>query len=391
MVAVSYQTYLITHSTLMVGLIGLVQLGPLLLGSLLGGSIADALDRRRVVIGAQVALAATSAGLWLNTEMGHASIAVLLVCVAAAAGFQAVNNPARSAIIAGIVPPGDLASASALSGITQQAGLILGPALAGILISSAGLELLYLIDAVGFAAVLVAAFLLPKLGPVEGGTPFGVRSVTEGLQYARRSRFLIALIALDLSSMVFGMPKAVFPALALSVYHRGAGAVGLLFAAPGIGAMAASLFSGWVRHVRFRGRAVVFCMIAWGAAITLLGFIPVLAVGVVLLAIAGGADMVGTIFRSAIFQTTVPERLRGRLNGVFFGAAVAGNSLGATEAGVASAIGGSLFALWTGGVLALAGVAVALWRYPELRTTTGYDVIDYDEGDVQAVQEGESL
>src|ERR1700728_857026 len=352
-VAVSYQTYLITRSTLVVGLIGLVQLGPLLLGSLLGGSIADAVDRRRVVIVAQVALAGTSVGLLLNTVLGHATIAPLFVCVAAAAGFQAVNNPARAAIISGIVPKEDLASASALSGITQQAGLILGPALAGVLIPSAGLKVLYLIDAVGFGAVLITAFLLPRLGAVERVTPFGLRSVAEGLRYARRNRFLTSLIALDLSSMIFGMPKAVFPALALSVYHRGAGAVGLLYAAPGMGALAASLFSGWVRHVEYRGRAVVYCMVLWGVAIALLGFIPVLAIGVLLLAVAGGADMIGTIFRSAIFQTTVPERLRGRLNGVFFGAAVSGNSLGATEAGVASSIGGSLFAVWSGGVLAV--------------------------------------
>jgi MFS family permease len=381
-VAVSYQTYLITHSTLMVGLIGLVQLGPQLFGSLLGGSIADAVDRRLVVICGQIALAATSTGLALNTVIGRPSIALLFVCVGAAAGFQGINNPARSAIISGIVPKEDLASASALSGITQQAGLILGPSLAGILIPFVGLKSLYMIDAVSFGAVLIAAFMLPKLGPVEGGTPFGIRSVREGLQYAGRNRFLISLISLDLSSMIFGMPKAVFPALATTVYHRGPGIVGLLYAAPGIGAMVLSLSSGWIRNVRYRGRAVVYCMVVWGAAIAVLGFVPVLAVGVLMLAAAGGADMVGTILRSTIFQTTVPQRLRGRLNGVFFGTAVAGNSLGATEAGVASSIGGSLFAVWSGGVLTLVGVAVALWRYPELWRSTGYDVVDYDEDGV---------
>src|SRR5665213_1382308 len=142
-VAVSYQTYLITHSTLMVGLIGLVQLGPSLFGSLFGGSIADAVDRRFIVICAQLALATTSAGLFLNTALGNPSLVLLFVCVAASAGFQAVNSPSRAAIIAGIVPRSELASASALSGITNQAGLSIGPAIAGVLIPTVGLKSLY--------------------------------------------------------------------------------------------------------------------------------------------------------------------------------------------------------------------------------------------------------
>lgn len=382
-VAVSYQTYLITHSTFMVGLIGLVQLGPSLFGSLFGGSIADAVDRRRVVICAQVALAASSTGLFLNSDLGHPTIGVLFLCVAASAGFQAVNNPSRAAIVAGIVPRDELASASALSGITNQTGLILGPALAGILIPAVGLKSLYAIDAIGFAAVLLAAFLLPKLQADQGGAPFGYRSVLEGLRYAKRNRFLMSLIVLDLSSMIFGMPKAVFPALALSVYHGGARSVGLLYAAPGIGALLASLFSGWVRHVRYRGRAVVICMVVWGVAISLLGFVPLLAVGALMLAVAGGADMTGTVFRSAIFQTTVPARLLGRLNGVFYGSAVSANALGASEAGVAASIGGSTFAVWSGGLLSLIGIVVVLWRYPELLGSTGHDVVDFDDDGVE--------
>jgi predicted MFS family arabinose efflux permease len=247
-----------------------------------------------------------------------------------------------------------------------------------VLISTVGLKSLYAIDAVGFTAVLAAAFSLPRLKPGNGRTPFGVRSVIEGLRYARSNRFLTSLIALDLSSMIFGMPKAVFPALALRIYHGGAGDVGLLYAAPGIGALLGSLFSGWVRHIKFRGRAVVVCMVVWGVAIALLGFIPILAVGIGLLAVAGGADMIGTIFRSAIFQTTVPNRLRGRLNGVFYGSAVSANGLGATEAGVASVIGGTNFAIWSGGLLSLIGIIFVLWRFPELLRSTGHDVMEFD-------------
>jgi MFS family permease len=120
-------------------------------------------------------------------------------------------------------------------------------------------------------------------------------------------------------------------------------------------------------------------MVVWGVAIALLGFIPILAIGIALLAVAGGADMIGTIFRSAIFQTTVPNRLRGRLNGVFYGSAVSANGLGATEAGVASAIGGTNFAIWSGGLLSLIGIVLVLWRFPELRRSTGHDLMEFDE------------
>ena len=378
-VGVSYQAYRITGSTFMVGLIGLVQLAPTLLGSMLGGAAADAVDRRRVLIGSQIAMAAASVGLVLNTVLGRPNIVWLFVCVAANAAFVQVNNPARSAIIASIVPKEQLASAAGLSSIMSQSALILGPAVAGVLITAVGLKSLYAIDAISYGAVLLASFSLPSLAPTGGGTPFGLKSVSEGLRYARGHRFLVSLVVLDMSSMIFGMPKAVFPALALHVYHGGAGTVGVLYSAPGIGALVASLLSGWAGHVRYRGRAVVWCMVAWGVAITLLGIVPVLGVGILMLAVAGGADVLGVVLRTASFQSTVPSRLLGRLNAVFFGSAVSANSLGAGEAGVAASIGGTNFAVWSGGVLCLAGILVCLWRFPELRRVTGYDVVEFDE------------
>ena len=383
-VAVAYETYTLTHSTLMVGLVGLVQLVPSLVGSLWGGSLVDAKDRRALLIGIQFVLAATSAGFFLNARLGHPALWAIYGCVVLSAGVQAVNFPARSAIMSQTVDRDDLPAASALLGISNQFALIAGPAIAGILIATVGVAAAFAIDTATFGAVVIAALALPRLPPVDGGAPMGVRSVVEGLQYARRNRFLVSLLIIDFSSMVFGMPRAVFPALAVHLYHGGPGILGVLYAATGFGAFVASLCSGWVRHVHFRGRAVVACMVVWGVAITIMGVIPVAAVGVAMLAVAGAADMIGGVFRNTIWQTTVPTRFQGRLAGVFYGSAVGANSVGDGEAGVAAAIGGPLFALWSGGVLSLLGVVAVLWRFPELWRSTGRDLVDFDEDDEDA-------
>jgi predicted MFS family arabinose efflux permease len=378
-VAVAYQTYTLTHSTFMVGLIGLIQLVPSLVGSLWGGSLADAKDRRAILIGAQFALAAASGGLAINATFRHPSLGVIFGCIVCASAFQAVNLPSRSAIVSQIVAREELASASALMGITNQLALIAGPALAGILIATVGVASAFEVDTATFGAVLLAAVALPRIPPIDGGSPMGVRSVVEGLQYAKRNRFLISLLVVDFNSMVFGMPKAVFPALGLHVYRGGAGTVGLLYSAAGIGALVASMCSGWVGQVHYRGRAVVACMVVWGVAIGLVGLIPIAAIGVALLAIAGGADMIGGIFRNTIWQTTVPIRFQGRLAGVFYGSAIGANSVGDGEAGVAASIDGPLFALWSGGALSLLGIVVVLVRYPELWRSTGHDLVDFDD------------
>jgi MFS family permease len=378
-ITVAYQTYLLTHSTLIVGLVGLVQLAPSVLGSLWGGSLVDAKDRRLVLIGSQVGLALASAGLMLNSTVLRPSLGLIFGCIVLSAGFQAVNYPAQSSIVAEIVPREEIPSASALTGIVSQFALIVGPAIAGVLIATVGVATAYEIDTASFALVLMTSLSLPRLPASSDGASVGVRSVLEGLRYSRRNRFLVSLLVVDFSSMVFGMPKAVFPALALSVYRGGPGVLGLLYSAPAVGAFLASALSGWVRHVHYRGRAVVACMAAWGIAIALLGFIPVLWVGLVLLAIAGAGDMIGGVFRIAAFQTTVPSRFQGRVAGVFYGSAIAANSVGDGEAGVAATIGGSQFAIWSGGLLSLVGIVAVLWRYPDLWRSAGHDVVEFDD------------
>jgi len=366
LVAVSFQAYSLTRSTLVVGLIGLVQLLPLLAGALWGGTLADAMDRKRVLVLTQVAMAAAVGGLAVNASLPHPAVWPLFVCTAAGAGFQGVDWPARRAALPMLVDESDVTAAIALQTSIQQLALVAGPALAGVLIATIGLGAVYGIDVATYAVALVAALLLPALVPSGGGTPMGLRSMTEGFRHLRRQRLLSATYWIDLNAMIFGMPRAVFPALGVGLFGGGAGTVGLLYAAPGAGALAGSLFTGWCSRVRHQGRAIAACVVVWGATIALFGIIPVLWIGLSLLALAGAADVVSAVFRQAVQQRTVPEHLQGRLSGTFFAVVAGGPRLGDAETGAAAAIGGPQFAVWSGGLACVVGVGVLLWRVPEL-------------------------
>jgi MFS family permease len=365
-VGVAYETYKISHSTLMVGLVSLVQLGPLLIGSMGGGTVADAKDRRRVLLVTQVMLALTSAGLALNASFAHPSLWPIFLCTAASAGFQGFDWPARNAALPMLVPMADLPAALALQSILWQTSAVVGPALAGLLISQLGINVVFIIDVATFGVALLAVASLPALVPQGPRSQVGFRSIAEGFSHLRKDKLLLSTFWIDLDAMIFGMPRAVFPAIATGLYGGGAGTVGLLYAAPGIGAFAGSLLSGWIGRVRRQGRALVLAMVVWGGAIAIFGLVPILWVGLAMLAIAGSSDMVGTVFRNAMLQASVPDNLRGRLSGTFFAVASSGPRLGDAEAGGASAIGGAQFAVWSGGLACIAGLAVIVWRTPGL-------------------------
>jgi MFS family permease len=367
-VAVAYQTYRLTHSTLMVGLIGLVQLAPLLAGAVIGGAVADAKDRRRLLVLTQVAMASASGGLVLNASFAHPAVWAVFVCTGAAAGFQGVDWPTRRAALPMLVADEDLTNAIALQTMIQQLALVLGPALGGLAIAGIGLSGVYAVDVATFAVALVAALTLPALRPGGGGTPIGLRSMRDGLRYLRTQRLLAASYVIDLDAMIFGMPRAVFPALGTELFGGGPGTVGLLYAAPGLGALVGSFFTGWCARVHRQGRAIVVCVLLWGGAIALFGVVRVLWVALALLAFAGAADVISAVFRQAVQQRTVPEHLQGRLSGTFFAVVSGGPRLGDAETGLAAAVGGPQFAVWSGGLACITGVGVlllrsrALWR-----------------------------
>ena len=366
MVAVAFQAFHLTHSTLVVGMLGFTQLLPLLAGALWGGTLADAWDRKRVLLLTQVAMAVAVAGLAVNAALDHPQVWVLFVCTAAAAGFQGMDWPARRAALPMLVPEGEVNAAVALQTTTMALAMVVGPAFGGILIAAAGLSVVYLMDVGTFAVSLVAIVLLPRLVPTGGGTPLGLRSMTEGFRHLRGQRLLSATYWIDLNAMIFGMPRAVFPALAIHLYGGGAGVVGLLYAAPGAGALAGSLVTGWCARIRHEGRAIAACVVVWGGAIAAFGFVPVLWIGLALLALAGAADIFSAVFRQNVQQRTVPDHLQGRLSGTFFAVVAGGPRLGDAETGLAAAIGGPQFAVWSGGLACVVGVGVLLWRVPEL-------------------------
>jgi predicted MFS family arabinose efflux permease len=387
LVAVSFQAYGLTHSTLVVGLIGLAQLVPLMAGALWGGTLADAMDRRKVLIATQLAMATAVGGLVLNASATRPAVWPLFVCSAAGAGFQGVDWPARRAALPMLVDEEDVTAAIGLQTTIQQLALVAGPALAGVLIATIGLSAVYGIDVATFGAALVAALALPSLVPIGGGTPMGLRSMAEGFRHLGAEKLLSATYWIDLNAMIFGMPRAVFPALGVGLFGGGAGVVGLLYAAPGAGALVGSLFTGWCGRVRRQGRAIAGCVVIWGSTIALFGVIPVLWIGLSLLAIAGAADVVSAVFRQAVQQRTVPEHLQGRLSGTFFAVVAGGPRLGDAETGAAAAIGGPQFAVWSGGLACVAGVGVLLWRVPELWRDRGGGQGITSEAETRAIGE----
>jgi MFS family permease len=365
-VAVAYQAYELTHSTLIVGLVSLAQLGPLLVGSLVGGSLVDAKDRRKVLLVTQVVLGSTSLGLAVNAGLAHPALWPLFVLTAAGAAVSGVDWPGRKAALPMLVSVEDLPAALAIQQVGYQGAAVAGPALAGLLIARLGLSWVYSIDVASFGAALIAVAVLPSLVPTGGGRPAGLASIREGLRYLRHERLLASTFWIDLDAMVFGLPRALFPALGTGLYGGGAAVVGLLYAAPAAGAFVGALLTGWVSSVRRQGRAVVIAVLAWGTAVALFGLVPVLWFGLVMLGVAGAADVISAVFRNAILQTTVPEQLQGRLSGTFIAVVTGGPRLGDAEAGAAAALAGPQVAAWSGGVACVVGAVALAWRAPQL-------------------------
>jgi MFS family permease len=386
-VAVAYQAYHLTHSTLIVGMISFTQLLPLLAGALWGGTLADAWDRKRVLSLTQVAMAAAVTGLAVNAALDHPEVWVLFVCTAASAGFQGMDWPARRAALPMLVAERDVHAAVTLQTTTMALAMVVGPAVGGLLIAAFGLSTVYLLDVASYGFSLTAVLLLPHLLPSGGGTPMGFRSMTEGFRHLKAERLLSATYWIDLNAMIFGMPRAVFPALAVHLYGGGAGIVGLLYAAPGTGALVGSLFTGWCRRVRHEGRAIAACVVVWGGTIAVFGLVPVLWIGLVLLAAAGAADIISAVFRQNVQQRTVPDHLQGRLSGTFFAVVAGGPRLGDAETGLAAAVGGPEFAVWTGGLACVVGVGVLLWRVPELWRDDGGGQPLSSEAEQEAIAE----
>jgi MFS family permease len=368
-VAVPLQVYLLTRSSLAVGLVGLAQLGPLLVCSLVGGVVVDAVDRRVLLVWVQLARGALSVGLVVNALRPEPALWPLYVLTALGAGLQAVDAPARTAAIPAMVRRELLPAAAALHQILMQVGVVAGPAVAGLVVGGAGLAAAYAIDVATFVLASLLAIALRPLPPGAGATRAGLGSVREGFRFLRGRRALQGTFLIDLNAMVFGMPRALFPALGTELFGGGPGTVGLLYAAPGAGALLGALTAGWVGGVRRQGRAVLVAVTVWGVAVTVFGLVSWLPLALGLLAVAGAADVVSAVFRNAILQLAVPDGLRGRLAAIHIAVVTGGPRLGDAEAGAVAALAGPRLSVVSGGLACLAGVALLAWRIPELDRT----------------------
>lgn len=365
-VAAPVQIYALTRSSFAVGLLGLVQIVPLVIGSLIGGGFADAYDRRRLLLIAQFPLMATSAGLAFNA-MSHAPHVWLIYAFSAlASAFAGLDSPTRAAATPTLVARDRVPSAIALMQLVMQTGLVVGPALGGVLIAAFSVSAAYWLDVVSFTAAIGALLLMAPMAPAGGGTRASAGSILEGLRFLNGRRAVQGTFVIDINAMVFGMPRALFPALGLTVFGGTAATVGLLYAAPGAGAFVGAIFSGWLRVVDRAGRGVIYAVLAWGAAITVFGVVHWLPLALVMLAVAGAADMVSAVFRNSVLQLSVPDRLRGRLSSIHIAVVTGGPRLGDLEAGTVAALANPTFAVASGGLACMAGVGVITKLLPEL-------------------------
>jgi len=339
---------------------------PLLAFAAFGGTVADRFDRRKIALWTDIGLMGVAGLLAVNAFAGSPRVWALYVLAFVATSFWSLGAPALRAMMPGLVPESQLAAAQALQSIYSQTAAIAGPAFGGLLIAAAGIGWAYLIDAVTFLASLVAVLLVAPAPPKVEVAREALESLREGWRFLLRQPVILGTFALDTNAMIFGMPQALFPAIAANHFDAGAGVVGLLYAAPSAGALFAALTSGWIAHVRRQGVAVAVAIVVWGIAIALFGFATALWVGLVMLAIAGLADETSAILRSTILFASTPDHYRGRMQGFELMQVASTPALGNVEAGIVASLTRLRFSVVSGGIACAAGAVAILALLPGL-------------------------
>ncbi|OKX83630.1 MFS transporter [Corynebacterium glutamicum] len=386
-VAVPVQIYQMTGSSGYVGLTGLFGLIPLVIFGLYGGSIADAFDKRIVLICTTIGMCVTTAGFWVLTILGNENIWLLLINFSLQQAFFAVNQPTRTAILRSILRIDQLASATSLNMLLMQTGAIVGPLIAGALIPLIGFGWLYFLDVVSIIPTLWAVWSLPSIKPSGKVMKAGFASVVDGLKYLAGQPVLLMVMVLDLIAMIFGMPRALYPEIAEVNFGGGdAGATMLAFmySSMAVGAVLGGVLSGWVSRISRQGVAVYWCIIAWGAAVALGGVAIVVSPGavtawawmfIIMMVIGGMADMFSSAVRNAILQQSAAEHVQGRIQGVWIIVVVGGPRLADVLHGwAAEPLGAGWTVLW-GGVAVVVLTAICMvavpkfWKYEKPKIT----------------------
>jgi MFS family permease len=366
-VAIPYQAYELTRSSLVVGLVSLAELVPILLVSFIGGALADAVDRRKMVRITQLSACGVVAVLVVNSALPRPQLWVLFAVVIAAAGVDALERPSLDALVPRIVSRDQLTAAAALESLRGNLGQVLGPPVAGVLIATVGLPATYGVDVASFLVATVALALMRAVPPAPDASGVNLRAALAGLRYAASRQDLLGSYLVDINAMFFGMPMALFPQIASGL--GGPAVLGLLYTAPSVGSLLATVTSGWTRTVRRHGRAIAFAAATWGAAIVVFGFAPSLWVALLALAAAGAADMISGLFRTTLWNQTIPDAMRGRLAGIEMVSYSSGPAMGNLEAGVVGSLAGVQAAVVSGGILCVVGTGVLsavlrqFWNY----------------------------
>jgi MFS family permease len=362
-VAVPFQVYEITRSSFAVGLIGLCELVPLLTLSLIGGAIADAVDRRRLLIVAEIVGVICAGLLALNSLLPEPRLWALYALTTVYAAQYALSSPAFRATTPRLVPTELLTAAAALRSIQANLAAVVGPAIGGILLAVVGVAWTYGIDAISFVLSLVAVSAIAPMPAEPDAEKVTLRAVFDGIRFLRGRKVLQGSFYVDLIAMIFGMPNALFPAIADS--YGGPGVLGILYSAPPAGALLASVVSGWTSRIHKQGIAVYVAVVGWGAALLIFGVAESLWLALGALALAGAADAVSAIFRSAILQTATPAGMMGRLHGVELTVVASGPSLGDLEAGLVASLTSVRFSIVSGGIACIVGVGLMALLLPQ--------------------------
>jgi MFS family permease len=378
-VAVPWQLYELTHSNAQVGLLGLVQLVPVVVCGLLGGAVADRVDRKQLLIVSEALMALCLAGLLANALNAAPSVLAIYALVAVLQGASGFHRPALEALTQKLARPEEFAAVAALSSVRGTVGMVAGPALAGLLLARWGAVGAYLFDFCTFLAALFFISRIPRAATEPMAAPSErahlLADLAEGLRFAWARPELMGTYLVDIVAMAFAFPVALFPAMAAATGRTEA--VGWLLSAMSVGALVIGLFSGWTGKVTRHGRAVVIAAAIWALGIVALGFAPSLSLSLVCLAVAGAADMVSGVFRGTIWNQTIPNTLRGRLAGIEMISYLTGPLVGSVRAGFMADAWGVSAAVWIGGAICLASVIATgfalprFWTYRSTPAQTG--------------------
>jgi len=367
-VALPWQVFQLTKSSFAVGMLGVVEFIAVLIMGFVGGALADYLDRRLMVRITEAALAIGSIVLIINARLAHPRLWILFACAAVFAALTALQRPSLEALIPRIVKPEQMPAVAALQAFRGSIAMIGGPAVGGLLVVTFGPALAFSVDLSTFVVSLIALTLMKAVPPpLEADRP-GLKSIVEGLRYARSRQELLGTYLVDMNAMFFGIPMALFPAIAESY---GGASVGFLYAAPAVGSLVMSVMLGWTNRVQRHGLAVGIAAACWGLAIIAFGFAGHLWLALICLAVAGASDMISGVFRMIIWNQTIPDRLRGRLAGIELISYHTGPMLGNAESGIVASFFSLRTTVVSGGILCVVGTALLLLGLPGFRTYDG--------------------